>query len=226
MSILHPVGLLTACIRFEKGESPMKVLTVYYTMYGHTLQMAQAVQQGAQAVEGVTSVLRRVQELDAVNKIIEENEFARQVRDKQDGIPVCSLDDLREADGVIFGSPTRYGNMTAQMKQLIDSTASLWMNGEMEGKPAGVFTSTASTHGGQETTLLTMMPPLIHLGMIIVGVPYSTPGMIHTDARGGTPYGASTIAGAQGELQPVEEDLEIARALGRRVAQVTQRLRG
>jgi NAD(P)H dehydrogenase (quinone) len=112
------------------------------------------------------------------------------------------------------------------MKQLIDSTASLWLKGEMEGKPAAVFTSTASTHGGQETTLLTMMVPLLHLGMIIVGVPYSTPGMIHTDARGGTPYGASTIAGMKGELQPTNEDLEICRVLGKRVAEVAKKLRG
>jgi NAD(P)H dehydrogenase (quinone) len=132
----------------------------------------------------------------------------------------------READGVIFGSPTRYGNMAAQMKQLIDSTGSLWLKGEMEGKPAGVFTSTASTHGGQETTLLTMMVPLLHLGMIIVGVPYSAEGMIHTEARGGTPYGATTISGPQGELKPTPEDLVIARALGQRVAAVTQKLRG
>lgn len=148
------------------------------------------------------------------------------IREEQRGIPICTLDDLRGADAVIFGSPTRYGNMTAQMKQLIDSTASLWLKGEMEGKPAGVFTSTASTHGGQETTLITMMIPLLHLGMIIVGVPYSTEGMIHTEARGGTPYGATTIAGGQGELQPVDGDLTIARALGRRVAEVTRKLRG
>jgi NAD(P)H dehydrogenase (quinone) len=115
--------------------------------------------------------------------------------------------------------------MTAQMKQLIDSTASLWLKGEMEGKPAGVFTSTASTHGGQETTLLTMMAPLLHLGMIIVGVPYSVPGMIHTEARGGTPYGATTIAGPEGERQPAAEDLEIAKALGRRVAEIAKKLR-
>ena len=114
----------------------------------------------------------------------------------------------------------------AQMKQLIDSTASLWLKGEMEGKPAGVFTSTASTHGGQETTLLTMMVPLLHLGMLIVGVPYSVEGMLHTEGRGGTPYGASTVAGGQGELQPREEDLAIARALGRRVAEITARVRG
>lgn len=204
----------------------VNVLIVYYSMYGHTFQMARAVQEGAQSVEGVDAVLRRVQEFDAVDKIIDGNEFARQVREQQKDIPVCTLDDLRRADGVIFGTPTRYGNMSAQMKQLIDSTAELWLKGEMEGKPAGVFTTTASTHGGQETTLLTMMVPLLHLGMIIVGVPYSTPGMIHTEARGGTPYGASTIAGAQGERQPVPEDLEIARALGRRVAEVTRKLRG
>jgi NAD(P)H dehydrogenase (quinone) len=204
----------------------MKVLIVYYSMYGHTFQMARAVEEGARAVEGLEVVLRRVQEFEAVEKHINESEHARASRDQQKDIPVCTVDDLREADGVIFGSPTRFGNMTAQLKQLIDSTASLWLSGEMEGKPAGVFTSTASTHGGQETTLLTMMVPLIHLGMLIVGVPYSTPGMIHTEGRGGTPYGATTIAGARGELSPKSEDLEIARVLGRRVAEITKKLRG
>jgi len=125
----------------------------------------------------------------------------------------------------LFGSPTRYGNMTAQMKALIDGTAQLWLTGGMEGKPAGVFTSTASTHGGQETTLVTMMIPLLHLGMIIVGVPYSAPGMIHTDPRGGTPYGSTTIAGPQGELQPTAEDLTIARLHGKRVAETALALR-
>jgi len=204
----------------------MKVLVVYYSMYGHVLKMAQAVSEGAGRVGGTEVMLRRVKEFEEVDRIIDGNEFARAVRDQQRDIPICTLDDLKNADGVVFGSPTRYGNMTAQMKQLIDSTASLWLRGEMEGKPAGVFTSTASTHGGQETTLLTMMAPLIHLGMIIVGVPYSTPGMIHTEGRGGTPYGASTIAGARGELTPFPEDLEIARVLGTRVAEITKRVRG
>jgi NAD(P)H dehydrogenase (quinone) len=204
----------------------MKVLVVYYSMYGHTLQLAQAVAEGVGQVAGLEVVLRRVQEFDTVNSIIDQNEAARQVRDQQQSIPVCTVDDLKAADGVVFGSPTRYGNMTAQMKQLLDSTASLWLNGDMEGKPAGVFTSTASTHGGQETTLLTMMVPLLHLGMVVVGVPYSTSGMIHTEARGGTPYGASTIAGGQGELSPQPEDLDIARALGRRVAEITAKVRG
>ncbi len=204
----------------------MKILVVYYSMYGHTLEMAKAVAAGAESVRGAEVVLRRAEEFEKVDKIIDGNEFAGKIRDQQKDIPVCSLDDLREADAVIFGSPTRYGNMTAQLKQLIDSTADLWMNGEMEGKPAGCFTSTASMHGGQETTLLTMMVPLIHLGMIIVGVPYSVEGMIHTEARGGTPYGPTTVAGPTGELQPTPEDIVIAKALGKRVAETAKKLRG
>jgi NAD(P)H dehydrogenase (quinone) len=204
----------------------MKLLIVYYSLYGHTLQLAKAVTEGAESVADTEILFRRVEEFEVVLKKTEKDAYLSQVREQQKDTPVCTLEDLREADGVVFGSPTRYGNMTAQMKQLIDSTASLWLKGEMEGKPAGVFTSTASTHGGQETTLLTMMVPLLHLGMLIVGVPYSTEGMIHTEARGGTPYGASMIAGPQGELQPMPGDLTIARALGRRVAQITHRVRG
>ena len=205
----------------------MKILVVYYTVYGHVLTMAKAVEEGAKSVAGSDVVLRRSREFpDTVQNLNKEGGYAKQVYDSQASIPECTLDDLRAADGVIFGSPTRYGNMTAQMKALIDSTAQLWLNGEMEGKPAGVFTSTASTHGGQETTLLTMMVPLLHLGRLIVGVPYSLPGMIHTEARGGTPYGATTIAGPRGEIQPTPDDLAIAKALGRRVAEVTASLRG
>ena len=204
----------------------MKLLVVYYSLYGHVLQLARAVEAGAKSVSGVEVILRRVAEFEEVIRKTADNQHLVNVREQQANIPVCSLDDLREADGVMFGSPTRYGNMTAQMKQLIDSTASLWLKGEMEGKPAGVFTSTATTHGGQETTLLTMMVPLVHLGMVIVGVPYSVEGMIHTEARGGTPYGATTIAGTRGELQPSKEDLAIARVLGQRVATITKKLRG
>jgi len=204
----------------------MKLLVVYYSLYGHVLQLARAVEQGAKSVAGVDVILRRVAEFDEVIRKTADNQHLVNVREQQANIPVCTVDDLREADGVIFGSPTRFGNMTAQMKQLIDSTASLWVKGEMEGKPAGVFTSTATTHGGQETTLLTMMVPLVHLGMVIVGVPYSVEGMIHTEARGGTPYGATTIAGTRGELQPSKEDLAIARVLGQRVATITKKLRG
>jgi NAD(P)H dehydrogenase (quinone) len=148
----------------------MKILVVYYSLYGHTFQLAKAVKEGVESVKGAEVLFRRVEEFEVVLKKTEGDAYLSQVREQQKEIPVCTLDDLREADGVILGSPTRYGNMTAQMKQLIDSTGTLWLKGEMEGKPAGVFTSTASTHGGQETTLLTMMIPLLHLGMLIVGV--------------------------------------------------------
>ncbi|MFI5331948.1 MAG: NAD(P)H:quinone oxidoreductase [Desulfobaccales bacterium] len=203
----------------------MKVLVVYYSLYGHVWQLAQAVVAGVKAVGGVEVVLRRVQEFPEVEQEMSQHPHALAVWNRQKDIPVCSLDDLKEADGIVFGSPTRYGNMIAQMKRLFDSTVTLWMEGAFEGKPAGLFTSTASTHGGQETTCFTMMAPLLHLGMVIVGVPYSTPGMLHNEGRGGTPYGASTIAGQKNELKPTKEDLAIAQALGRRVAEVAKKLR-
>src|SRR6266404_2252125 len=205
----------------------MKVLVVYHTTYGHTLQLARAVTEGVKSVAGVEAVFRRAPEFPHTEKELEAGEgYATQIWKEQKSIPACTLDDLREADGLLLGSPTRYGNMTAQMKALIDSTASLWLAGAMEGKPAGVFTSTASTHGGQETTCVTMMIPLLHLGMLIVGVPYSAEGMIHTEARGGSPYGASTIAGPKGELAPTPEDLAICRVQGKRVAEIARKLRG
>jgi NAD(P)H dehydrogenase (quinone) len=204
----------------------MKILVVYYSMYGHILQMARAVAAGAENVAGAEVRLRRVEEFPAVRDQIQASLHGRLVEEQQKDIPVCTLEDLEAADGIIFGTPTRYGNMTAQMKALFDATVGLWAKGALEGKPAGVFTSSATTHGGQETTLLTMMVPILHLGMIIVGVPYSTPGMLHAEARGGTPYGASTIAGGRNELSPTPEDLDIARALGRRVAEVARKLTG
>jgi NAD(P)H dehydrogenase (quinone) len=204
----------------------MKILVVFHTVYGHVNALANAVAAGVQEVPGVELVLRRAREFpENVQRMEQEKGYSYQVYQGVQSIPECTIEDLREADGVLFGSPTRYGNMTAQMKALIDGTAQLWLTGEMEGKPAGVFTSTASTHGGQETTLVTMMIPLLHLGMIIVGVPYSAPGMIHTDPRGGTPYGSTTIAGPQGELQPTPEDLTIARLHGKRVAETALALR-
>jgi len=204
----------------------MKVLIVYYSMYGHVFQLARAIEAGAKSVAGADVILRRVKEFAEVEQATASNEAVVKVRDQQKDVPIVSLDDLRAADAVIFGSPTRYGNMTAQLKQLFDSTAQLWLKGEMEGKIGAAFTSTASTHGGQETTLVTMMIPMLHLGMIIMGVPYSAPGMIHTEARGGTPYGPTTVAGPRGELQPTKEDLEIARLLGVRVAETAKKLRG
>jgi NAD(P)H dehydrogenase (quinone) len=205
----------------------MKILIVYHSLYGHTLQLARAVEEGVKSVSGVEAVFRRAPEFPHTEKELEAGEgYATKVWSEQKPIPVCTVEDFRQADGLLMGSPTRFGNMTAQMKALIDSLASLWLSGAMEGKPAGVFTSTASTHGGQETTCVTMMIPLIHLGMLIVGVPYSTEGMIHTEARGGTPYGASSIAGPKGELAPTAEDLAICRVQGKRVAELAKKIRG
>ena len=199
----------------------MKILVVYYSQYGHVQAMAKAIGEGVSEVPGAELVLRRVREFpENVRHMEQEKGPSYEAYQIQQADPECTVEDLQAAEGVLFGSPTRYGNMTAQMKALIDSTAQLWLNGQMEGKPAGVFTSTATTHGGQETTLLTMMVPMLHLGMLIVGVPYSMPGMNHTEARGGTPYGASTIAGPKGELRPTAEDLAIAKAQGKRVAEV------
>jgi NAD(P)H dehydrogenase (quinone) len=204
----------------------MKILVVYYSLYGHVLKLAREVAAGAGEVPGAEVMLRRAQEFDFNMEKIQASTHARQVWEEQKDIPVCTLEDLKVADGILFGSPTRYGNMVAQMKALLDSTAELWVQGAFEGKPAGIFASTASTHGGQETTCLTMMVPLLHLGMIIVGVPYSTPGMLHTEGRGGTPYGATTVAGSKNERVPTPEELGIARALGRRVAKAAKKLRG
>ncbi|HLL90316.1 MAG TPA: NAD(P)H:quinone oxidoreductase [Tepidisphaeraceae bacterium] len=204
----------------------MKVAIIYYTMYGHTLALARAVEEGAKAVPGVEVVLRRVAEFESVMPQVNASEHARKTYAEQQAIPLAMLDDLRSADAVIFGSPTRYGNMAAQLKAFLDTTVQLWSKGELEGKPGAVFASTATTHGGQESTLLSMMNPLIHLGMVVVGVPYSTPGMIHNEARGSSPYGASVVAGPKGELAPHPADLEIGRALGKRVAEIAKKLRG
>lgn len=203
----------------------MKILVLYHSIYGHILKMAESAKQGAGSVDGIEVVFRRVAEFPEEEHKILNNQYAKKVWEKQEKIPLCTLEDFKQADGYVIGSPTRYGNMTAQMKRFIDMTAKLWLEGALEGKPVGVFTSTSTTHGGQETTLISMMMPLIHLGMIIVGVPYSTPGMLHTEGRGGTPYGASTVAGPDNSLEPTKEDLEIAAALGKRVAQIALKLR-
>jgi len=205
----------------------MKILVVYYSLYGHIRRLAQAVAEGVESVPGAELVLRRVKEFEDIEReVIPNSKHAREVWEQHKEVPVCTLDDLKAADGLLFGTPTRFGNMTAQMKRLFDSAASLWLEGSLEGKPAGVFVSTATTHGGQETTPFTMMAPMLHLGMIIVGVPYSTPGMLHTEGRGGSPYGSSTVAGSKNELTPAPEDLDIARALGQRVADIARKLRG
>ncbi|MGQ9688793.1 MAG: NAD(P)H:quinone oxidoreductase, partial [Desulfobaccales bacterium] len=204
----------------------MKILVVYYSLYGHVRQLALAALEGVASVPGMEPVLRRVKEFDDIEReVIPKSPHALEVWQQHKDVPACTLDDLKAADGVLFGTPTRFGNMSAQMKRLFDAAAPLWLEGALEGKPAGIFVSTATSHGGQETTPFTMMPPLLHLGMIIVGVPYSTPNLLHTEGPGGSPYAASTVAGPRNDLMPAPEDLEIARALGKRLAQVAHKLR-
>jgi NAD(P)H dehydrogenase (quinone) len=203
------------------------VLVTYYSTYGHTWKMAQSVEEGARSVPGAEVRLRRIPELQEARKALSSQDFYVQVQKQMEHIPEVTHDDLRWADGIIWGIPTRYGNMPAQVKQFIDTTGSLWQNGELEDKATGIFTSTATIHGGQESTILTSLVPLLHLGLIFVGTPYGqNPQIMTTDGIGGSPYGPGTLAGDDGSRQPVEEELTTARNLGSRVARVAGRLSG
>lgn len=203
------------------------VLIAFYSTYGHTHAMAKAVREGAAGVDGADVRLRRIPELEQARQAMSGQDAYRQAQEAMADLPEVTHDDLRWADGIIWGTPTRYGNMTAQMKQFIDTTGPLWQNGELEDKATGIFTSTATIHGGQETTILTSLVPLIHLGMVFVGTPYGqNPQILTTDGIGGSPYGPATIAGSDGSRQPVDVELETARNLGSRVAKVAARLKG
>ena len=193
-----------------------KVLVLYYSTYGHVEQMAYAVAEGARET-GAEVVVKRVPELVP-------EEVARQNHFKLDqAAPVATVAELADYDAIIFGTPTRYGNMASQMKQFIDQTGGLWMKGALVGKVGSVFTSTASQHGGQETTLVSMMLPLLHHGMYIVGIPYTEPALMSTRA-GGTPYGASHVAGDEAQVQLTEAEKSLAQTLGQRVASLALRL--
>lgn len=203
-----------------------KVLVVYYSSYGHTFRMAHDVVRGAESVQGTEVRLRRVPELEAARTAMSSQEWYVKAQEAQADVPEVTLDDLRWADGIIWGIPTRYGNMPAQMKQFIDSTGALWANGELEDKATGIFTGTATLGGGQETTILTSLVPMLHLGMIFVGTPYGqNPELFSPEAHGGSPYGAGTIAGPDGSRQPADNELTTARNLGSRVAKVAGHLR-
>jgi len=200
----------------------MNILVVIDTRTGNTLKLARAVVEGAESVAGVEVTLARAQE--AGDEGMPMDDRRRAVRDEFIRLPEATLDDLAHCDGLLLGSPTRFGNMTAPLKGFIDSTGTLWFEGGLLGKPAGVFTSTSSMHGGQETTLLSMMLPLFHHGMVIVGLPYSEPALMNT-SRGGTPYGASSVSGSGADQGPNEDELALARALGKRVAEIAGKLR-
>jgi NAD(P)H dehydrogenase (quinone) len=201
----------------------MKVLIVYYSMYGHIHRMAEAMAEGARMVKGADVSMRRVPET-----LTEEVLGKMGALEAQKGlahVPVCAVDELATADAIIFGTPTRFGNMCGQMRQFLDATGGLWAKGALVGKVGSVFTSSATQHGGQESTILTFLTNLLHQGMVVVGLPYSFEGQMRIDEiTGGSPYGASTIAGTQGERMPSENELNAARFQGKHVAEIAAKL--
>jgi NAD(P)H dehydrogenase (quinone) len=201
----------------------MKVLVLFYSMYGHIYRMAEAVSEGVQEVEGAVAELRRAPEtlpveiLSKMGAVEAQKAFAK--------IPVCTLEELASADAVIFGTPTRFGNMCGQMRQFLDSTGQLWASGTLVGKVGSVFTSSNTQHGGQEATILSFHLTLLHHGMIIVGLPYTFQGQMRIDEiTGCSPYGASTIAGPKGQRMPSENELAAARFQGKHVATIAAKL--
>jgi len=201
----------------------MKVLIVFYSMYGHIYKMAQAAAEGAKEVPGTEVALRRVPE--TLSDEILGKMGALEAQKAMAGIPVCRVDELAGADAIIFGTPTRFGNMCGQMRQFLDSTGQLWAKGALVGKVGSVFTSSNTQHGGQESTILSFHITLLHQGMIIVGLPYAFAGQSRMDEiTGGSPYGASTIASPKGERMPSENELSAARYQGKHVAQIAAKL--
>lgn len=201
----------------------MKILVVYYSMYGHTHHMAEAVAEGAREVEGAEVEMRRVPE--TLPEEVLKGMGALEAQKALAYIPVCTVDELASADAVIFGTPTRFGNMCGQMRQFLDATGQLWTSGALVGKVGSVITSSATQHGGQESTILSFHTTLLHHGMIIVGLPYTFEGQMRIDEiTGGSPYGASTIAGGRGERMPSENELAAARFQGRHVAMIASKL--
>jgi NAD(P)H dehydrogenase (quinone) len=196
-----------------------KILVLFHSIYGHIERMAQAEAEGAAEVDGTQVTLKRVPETMS-------DETLRQMGGKVgSAVPVAAPGELADYDAIIFGTPTRFGNMSGQMRTFLDQTGGLWMSGALIGKVGSVFTSAATQHGGLESTILTFHPTLLHHGMVIVGLPYSEQRQMGLDEiKGGSPYGASTIAGGQGERQPSEQELGMARSQGRHVASVAAKL--
>jgi NAD(P)H dehydrogenase (quinone) len=194
----------------------LEILVLYYSRGGHTAQLARLLARGVEEVDGVRARLRQVPPVAPVTQVA-------QPPVPDEGAPYVELRDLAECAGLILGSPTRFGNMAAPLKYFLDSTIAEWASGTLVGKPCAVFTSTATMHGGQETTLISMLLPLMHHGMIALGIPYTEPALNNT-RTGGTPYGLSHVAGLNGENPVSEHERELARVLGRRVAELARRL--
>ena len=201
----------------------MNVLILYYSLYGHIHRMAEAVAEGVREVPGGVATLRRVPEtlprdvLEKMGAIEAQKAFAH--------VPVGAIEELADYDAIIFGTPTRFGNMCGQMRQFLDAAGKLWLEGKLIGKAGAVFTSSATQHGGQESTLLSFYPFLLHQGMVVVGLPYSFAGQMRNDEiTGGSPYGASTIAGTKGERLPSDNERAAARFQGKQVAIIAGKL--
>jgi len=200
----------------------MKVLIVFYSTFGNVFKMAHYVAEGVASVNQAEPVLRTVREL-MPESVIENHPDMKAAKQLQKDVPLVSLDDFRQAGAIAFGTPTRFGNVCAQLKNQIDQLTPLWLEGELEGKPAGVFTSTGTIHGGHETTILTMVPPLVHLGMLYVGVPYSTQELLTTQT-GGSPYGPGHVAGGDSRREVDSTEAAVCRALGERLARIGLKL--
>ena len=201
----------------------MKVLVAFYSAYGHVYRMAEAEAEGVRSVGGVEAELKQVPE--TLSDEILRGMGVLEARKTFANVPVCTVDDLAAADAVIFGTPTRFGNMIGQMRQFLDSTGRLWLKGSLTGKVGSVFASSATQHGGQESTILSFHTTLLHHGMVVAGLPYAFAGQMRIDEiTGGSPYGASTIAGGKGERLPSENELAGARFQGKYVAELALRL--
>ena len=201
----------------------MKVHVVFYSTYGHIYKMAEAVAEGAKSVSGAEVALFQVPELMPEEALVKSG--AKAAQSSFAHVPTIVPDQLLDADAIIFGTPTRFGNMCSQMRNFLDQTGQIWFRGGLIGKVGSVFASTASQHGGQETTITSFHTTLLHHGMVIVGVPYSQPGLVTmSEISGGTPYGATTLAGPDGSRQPSENELAIARFQGKHVAEIASKL--
>lgn len=198
------------------NPNPLKILVLYYSQHGSTLNLARQIARGIESIEGCEAVLRTVPKVSAVCEAV-ENDIP------VEGAPYATAEDLKTCSGLALGSPTRFGNMAASVKYFIDGTIPQWLGGELIGKPATVFTSSSSQHGGQESTLLSMMLPLLHHGMIISGIPFSEAALSHTQT-GGTPYGASHVAGHDGKPKLSQDEQQIAFTQGKRLAELALKL--
>ena len=205
-----------------KKEERMKVLIVYYSTFGNIYKMAKLVAEGVNQMSGAEAVVKRVPEL-VPDAVVQARTDMKAGAELQKDVPLVTFDDFKEAGAIAFGTPTRFGNVSAQLKNQIDQLGSLWMQKTFEGKPAGVFVSTGSLHGGQETTILTLMAVLLHLGFVIVGVPYSVPDLFLTQG-GGAPYGPGHVAGPDNTREIDEHEANICRAFGRRLAEIGLKL--